>query len=115
MEPARVCSPSSPESLDGAELSRILDDLPPFETGERRAEIGVSGARAMRLLAAQSAELALEPGGGLRLSGARGTVRVAPSFDGAALRFMAEAQTSEMADELCCKAESLIRKITNNR
>ncbi len=100
---------------DGAELSRILDDLPPFETGERRAEIGVSGARAMRLLAAQSAELALEPGGGLRLSGARGTVRVAPSFDGAALRFMAEAQTSEMADELCCKAESLIRKITNNR
>ena len=93
------------------ELASLYDDLPPFETAERRVELGLSRARAMELLRAESAEMAAELSGGLALTTGRGRVRFAPTFDGAALHVQAEAVNRETADELACGAESLLRSI----
>ncbi len=93
------------------ELARLADDLPPFETVERRVELELSRARAMELLRAGSAETAAEISGGLRLTSSRGSVRIAPTFDGSALRVVAEAENARMADELACGAEKLTREL----
>ncbi len=98
---------------DGTELSRLAADLPPFATAERRVELKVSRARAMELLRAGGAEMASELTGGLRFTSSRGSVRVAPTFDGSALRMLAEAENAEIADELACRVESLAKEMAD--
>ena len=93
------------------ELAALYDDLPPFETAERRVELSLSRARAMELLRAESAETAAELSGGLALTTSRGRVRFAPTFDGGAMRVQAEAVNRETADELACGAEALMRSL----
>ena len=93
------------------ELAALYDDLPPFETAERRVELSLPRARAMELLRAESAEMAAELSGGLTLTTSRGRVRFAPTFDGAALQVRAEAANRETADELACGAEALARSL----
>lgn len=82
---------------DGAELSRLIDNLPPFVTEKSRVEIKCSRAKAMRRFADARSEFAAELTGGLRMTDSRGTARVSPSFDGSALVLRAEAGSEEDA------------------
>lgn len=95
---------------DGATLSRLLDDLPPFAVEKRRVEIS-SGARAMRRMA-ESAEFSAELTGGLRLNNDLGTARIAPDFDGRAIVLRTEADDAETAAELAAELERRIRDAT---
>ncbi len=97
---------------DSAELARLADDIPTFAVEERRVELPGSKAKLMRLLAEASAETASEIAGGLRIGTSRGEVRIAPTFDGGALRLTAEAGNAETAEELCLKAEKLAREVS---
>ncbi len=97
-------------SRDAAELSRLLDDLPPFETSERRVEVGVSRARAMELLASSRAEFAADMAWGLRHADSRGILGVSPDFDGKTLILRAESQDSAAARELLDEYERVTRE-----
>ncbi len=95
---------------DGAEMTRLIDDLPPFAKEKRRVEIA-SGARAMREMA-RSAEFAAELTGGLRFKTGLGWAMVAPDFEGKSLILRAEAEDKTRAAELTRELERRVRKLT---
>lgn len=97
-------------SGSGASVSRLFDDLPPFETAERRVRTDCSRARAMELLSVSRAEFAADITSGLRLSDRRGTLRVAPDFDGKSLLLRAESATREDASSLLDEYERAARE-----
>ena len=70
-----------------------------------------SRAKAMRMLAAGHAEMSAEFARGLSMETDRGRTRIAPSRDGRALIISGEAQTEEIAGELCGDIERLVREI----
>ncbi len=100
---------------DAIQLAALYDDLPTFAVEERQVEAPVSPARLMRLMTEASAETASEISGGLRIGTTRGEIHIAPTFDGRALRFTAEAGSAEMAEELCLKAERLAREMAEKQ
>lgn len=84
----------------GLKLSDALDDLPPFARRHLRLELQGPVERVMGEFTARFRRA--EPvGDGIRLNTADGWIYVAPAADRRALLLQADADTAELADELC--------------
>ncbi len=92
-------------------LLELCNEVPRFATVRRQVDVACSRAKAMRMLAAGHAEMSAEFARGLSMETDRGRTRIAPSRDGRALIISGEAQTEEIAGELCGDIERLVREI----
>ncbi len=92
-------------------LSELYNEVPRFTTVRRQIDVACSRAKAMRMLAADHAEMSAEFARGLSMETERGRTRISPSRDGRTLIISGEAQTEEIAGELCGDIERLVREL----